>query len=159
MLVAESCLTLLWPHWTLPTRLLCPWDFPGKNTAVGCHFLLQGTFPTQGSNLRLFRLLLWQASSLPLSHRGSSLMGIYVVNLSSYSVTCLWLLIVSFNDQKLLLLRCNLSVFYVWSFRVSHLRTLRLAVFVQALSYPLCGPYRPCLSHAHLCCVSVSYWV
>ena len=28
----------------------CPWDFPGKNTGVGCHFLLQGIFPTQGSN-------------------------------------------------------------------------------------------------------------
>ena len=26
--------------------LLCPWDFPGKNTAVGCRFLLQGLFPT-----------------------------------------------------------------------------------------------------------------
>ena len=35
------------------TRLLCPWDFPGKNTGVGCHFLLQGTFPTQGLNLHL----------------------------------------------------------------------------------------------------------
>ena len=31
-----------------PTRLLCPWDFPGKNTGVGCHFLPQGIFPTQG---------------------------------------------------------------------------------------------------------------
>ena len=30
--------------------LLCPWDFPGKSTGVGCHFLLQGIFPTQGSN-------------------------------------------------------------------------------------------------------------
>ena len=28
----------------------CPWDFPGKSTGVGCHFLLQGIFPTQGSN-------------------------------------------------------------------------------------------------------------
>ena len=28
---------------------LCLWDFPGKNTAVGCHFLLPGLFPTQGS--------------------------------------------------------------------------------------------------------------
>ena len=28
------------------TGLLCPWDFPGKNTEVGCHFLLQGIFPT-----------------------------------------------------------------------------------------------------------------
>ena len=33
------------------TRILCPWDFPGKNVGVGCHFLLQGIFPTQGSNL------------------------------------------------------------------------------------------------------------
>ena len=31
-------------------RLLCPWDSPGKNTGVGCHSLLQGIFPTQGSN-------------------------------------------------------------------------------------------------------------
>ena len=28
-----------------PTRLLCPWDLPSKNTGVGCHFLLQGIFP------------------------------------------------------------------------------------------------------------------
>ena len=33
-----------------PTRLLCPWDFPGKNTGVGSHFLLQAIFPIQGSN-------------------------------------------------------------------------------------------------------------
>ena len=31
-------------------RLLGPWDFPGKNTGVGCHFLLQGIFPTQEWN-------------------------------------------------------------------------------------------------------------
>ena len=32
----------LWPHGLWPTRLLCPWNFPGKNTGVCCHFLLQG---------------------------------------------------------------------------------------------------------------------
>ena len=32
------------------TRLLHPWDFLGKSTGVGYHFLLQGIFPTQGSN-------------------------------------------------------------------------------------------------------------
>ena len=31
-------------------RLLCPWDFPGNSTRVDCHFLLQGIFPSQGSN-------------------------------------------------------------------------------------------------------------
>ena len=44
--VAQSCLTRgLWP-----SRLLCPWDSPGKSTGVGCHALLQGIFPSQGSN-------------------------------------------------------------------------------------------------------------
>ena len=38
-------------------RLLCPWNFPGKNTGVGCHFLLHRIFPTQGSNLSLLCLL------------------------------------------------------------------------------------------------------
>ena len=38
--------------WTAAHRLLCPWDSPGKDTGVGCHALLQGIFPTQGSNLR-----------------------------------------------------------------------------------------------------------
>ena len=36
-----------------PTSLLCLRDFPGKSTGEGCHFLLQGIFPTQGSNLCL----------------------------------------------------------------------------------------------------------
>ena len=40
----------LWPHGPQPTRLLCSWDFPGKNTGVGCHFLFQGIFPNQGLN-------------------------------------------------------------------------------------------------------------
>ena len=56
MVVVVSILRLcptLWPHGLWPARLLCPWDFPGKNTGVGCYFLLQGTFPTQGSNLSL----------------------------------------------------------------------------------------------------------
>ena len=53
-LVAKSCLTLRL-HVLQPTSLLCPWDFPGKNTGVGCHFLLQGILPTQGSILCLLQ--------------------------------------------------------------------------------------------------------
>ena len=67
-LVAKSCPTLLQPHGLSPTRLLCPWNFPGKNMGVGCYFLLQGIFPTQGSNPCLLH---WQADSVPLSHLGS----------------------------------------------------------------------------------------
>ena len=40
----------LQPHGLYATRLLCPWNFPGKSTGVGCHFLLQDIFPTQGLN-------------------------------------------------------------------------------------------------------------
>ena len=40
----------LWPHELWLTRLLCLWNSPGKNTGVGSHTLLQGIFPTQGSN-------------------------------------------------------------------------------------------------------------
>ena len=56
--------------WTIACRLLCPWDSPGKNTGVGCHFLLQGIFPAQGSNPSLLHLLHWQAGSLPLVPQG-----------------------------------------------------------------------------------------
>ena len=53
----------LWPHGLLPTRLLCPWDSPGKHTRMGCHSLLQGFFPTHGSKLHLLH---WQMGSLSL---------------------------------------------------------------------------------------------
>ena len=49
--VTQSCPTLCNPmDCSLPGSSIHPWDFPGKSTGVGCHFLLQGTFPTQGSN-------------------------------------------------------------------------------------------------------------
>ena len=67
-LVAKLFPTFCDPQGLEATRLLCPWDFPGKNTRVGCHFFLQGTLPTQKSNLHLLH---WQADSLPLSHLGS----------------------------------------------------------------------------------------
>ena len=76
-LFAKSYLTLLTPHGLQPARLLCPWDFPGKNTGEGCHFLLQGIFPILGLNLCL---LLWQTDSLPLSLLGSYVRyNIYVI--------------------------------------------------------------------------------
>ena len=54
------------------TKLLRPWDFQGKSTGVGCHFLLQGIFPTQGSNpgLSHCRQMLYC-----LSHQGSQIKG------------------------------------------------------------------------------------
>ena len=54
-------------------RFLCPWNSPGKNTAVGCHSLFQGIFPTQGLNLGLLpcRQILYR-----LSYEGSRQEGL-----------------------------------------------------------------------------------
>ena len=49
----------LWPHGLKPTRPLPPWDSPGKNAGEGCHFLLQGIFPTQGLNSCIGRQILY----------------------------------------------------------------------------------------------------
>ena len=61
----QSCQTLS-PHALWPVRLLCPWDFSGNSAGVGCHFLLQEIFPTQGLNFHLSHLLHGQEDSLPL---------------------------------------------------------------------------------------------
>ena len=59
---AQSCLTLCDP---MPARLLCPWDSPGKNTGVGCHFLSPGKLPDPGIEPGSPA---WQVDSLPRSH-------------------------------------------------------------------------------------------
>ena len=83
-----SRVQLLWPHGLEPASLLCPWDLPGKNTGVGCHFLFQGIFLTQGSNPSLLCPLHRQADSLPMSHLGNPLVYIILVNsfLPLYSI-------------------------------------------------------------------------
>ena len=72
----------LWPHGLQPTRLLCPLDFPGKNTGVGHHFLLQGIFPTQEPNPSLFNLLLWQTNSFTTVLPGKPNLGCTSVQFS-----------------------------------------------------------------------------
>ena len=66
----QLCLTLCDPIDCSPPGSTCPWDFPGKNTGVGCHALLQGISSIQGSNLHLLYLLHRQAGSLPLAPPG-----------------------------------------------------------------------------------------
>lgn len=48
-----SCVHSFGSHALQPTRPLCPWSSPAKNTEVGCHFLLQGKIPTQEPSLGL----------------------------------------------------------------------------------------------------------
>ena len=58
----------LQPHGLEPTSLLRLWDFSGKSTGVGCHFLIQGIFRTQGSNSGLPHC---RQTLYHLSHQGS----------------------------------------------------------------------------------------
>ena len=74
--------TCLWPHGLYPARLLCPWDFPGKNTGVSCHFLLQGNLPKLGTEPKSSAS---QADSLPLSQPGSPFLFYWPVSLHSVS--------------------------------------------------------------------------
>ena len=71
MLSSSVVSNSLRPRGLQPTRLLCPQDFPSKNTGVGSPFLPQGIFLTQGSNLCLPCLLHCRQILLLLSPRGS----------------------------------------------------------------------------------------
>ena len=85
--IGGGCVWLLQPHALWSSRLLCPWDSPGKNTGVGCHFLLQRIFPTQGLNPGLLHcrqiLYCWDATEALLNHQRSpsevTTIGIYLL--------------------------------------------------------------------------------
>ena len=67
----------LQPYGLRPIRLLCPWDSPGRSAGVRCLALLQGIFPTQGSNLLLLCHLHWPVGSLPLALNGKPFYSSY----------------------------------------------------------------------------------
>ena len=130
-----------------PTRFLCPWDSQGKNTGVGCHAILQGIFPTQGSNPGLLhcRWILYHLSH-PENPSLICLLIISSISASSYcgilppqpvdctalllvlpcspgvSPTTVWLVPFSFNGCPCLAVRCTL-------FSQSPLSTIQMLVF------------------------------
>ena len=69
-------------HRLQPTRLLCPWDFPGNSTGVDCLFFLQGIFPTQGLNPGLPHC---RQTLYHLSHQGSPYVEVLLLLLSLFS--------------------------------------------------------------------------
>ena len=72
----ESCLTPC-----NPATLLCPWESPGKNTGVGCYFLLQVIFPTQRLNPGLLHVLHGHPDSLPLVPLGKPLSHVRYIHI------------------------------------------------------------------------------
>ena len=63
-----------WPRGLYPTGLLCPGNFPGKSTAVGCHFLLQGIFPTRDQT---YISCIGRGILYCLTHEGSPQLRLY----------------------------------------------------------------------------------
>ena len=82
MLLLFSCSVVsgsLGPCRLQPTRLLCPWDFPGMNTGVGCHFFLQGIFPTKSLSVS------------HCSHLWRGQLGVPLNGLTSFGrYSCIW---------------------------------------------------------------------
>mgnify|MGYP006996426435 CR=1 FL=1 len=75
-----SCVWLFVIPWAVASQDSLSMGLPRhKNTQVGCHFLLQGILPSQGSNWRLLCLLHWQADSLALCHLGSPLFTLVLI--------------------------------------------------------------------------------
>ena len=78
-LVTPLCLSLCHAWTVSPPRLLCPWDSPGKDAEVGCHFFFQVICPTQGSNSCLQGLLHWKVDSWPqLTWEGDQVLGVTI---------------------------------------------------------------------------------
>ena len=102
------------PHGLQPAKLLCPWDSPGKNSGVGCHFLLWGIFLTQGLSPRLL-CFHWQAGSIlvPPPWNFHQLLRLTdVLNSCStedpeWYINCLYGTLINQTD-KMILIRTNL---------------------------------------------------
>ena len=122
-LVTKSC-PILATHGLQPARLHCPWDFPGRDTGVGCHFLLQGIFPTQKSNPGLLHCR-WtpalQVSSFPTESQGKSLISIFV-SISIYSCTYVFYLCVLLKQHYRIIQRIYKLV-CKWEKRQKYLRS------------------------------------
>ena len=80
------------PHRRKPTRLPCPWDSPGKNTGVGCHFLLQCRKVKSESEVAQSCLLL--ATPWTAAYQAPPSMGFFqarVVEWGCHCLLCVWL--------------------------------------------------------------------
>ena len=128
----------LQPRRLQPARFLCLWNSSGKNTGVGCHFPLQGIFPTQGSNLGLphCRQLLYHLSHFyaPSFHKFHSnlVFGQWIIQKCIFSILCVCLC-VCVLFWHFILLRWE-KIFYIrYSFVCRH------SFVIERISFLFCS--------------------
>ena len=138
-LVASVVSDPVQPHRQQPTMLLCPWDSPGKNTGVGCHFLLQ----CMRVKSEVTQLCLTLHDSMGCSLSGSSVHGIFQARVLEWVA-------ISFSD------RYHWSVLYsqlyIWTqaflslvnkYSPNSKGYLRLLIFLPAILIPACASSSP----------------
>ena len=108
----------LWPHRRQPTRLPCPWDSPGKNTGVGCHFLLHCMKVKSESEVAQSCRTL--SDPMDCSPPGSSIHGIFQAKVLEWGATAF---------------SCDKSLFLMKEYVIRNLRWVWVANFLL----PLCG--------------------
>ena len=129
----------LQPHGLQPTRLLCPWNSPGKKTGVSSHSRLQGIFLTQRSNLGFLhcRQILYH-----LSHQRS----LYYIVVLCQSLSCIQLLAIPWTIAHQAPLFMEFSRQEYWSGLPCSFEEI-FPTQVSNLSLQHCRQILYCLSH------------
>ena len=131
-----SCVRLFSTLRTVARQAPLSMGFPRQEYWSGCHFLLQGVFPTEGSNPHLLCVLYWQAGSFPLAPpekpKGSALTPLTQQSQPSFF-------------RELQFTEYPASRGY-WSGEENHLLCLPLLFICQLLEGPPLDPTHPCIS-------------
>ena len=124
----QSCPTVR-PHRRQPTRLPHPWDSPGKNTGVGCHFLLQRMKVKSKSEVAQSCLTL--SSLMDCSLPGSSIHGIFQAGVLEWGAT-------AFSESNLGLPHCR-QILIVWATLITwgiHCQNQKFMIYGWNLTLP-----------------------
>ena len=120
---SQLCPTLFNPM-DEPVSLLCPWDFPNKNPGMGCHFLPQGIFPTQGSNPPL----LWLLYCRPIFYLWATWEAQHLCNILQFTVWFLCFIFYNLNQKRKKTKTCveGLQGMFIFLFYLQFLELLLL---------------------------------
>ena len=120
------------PHRRPPTRLLCPWDSPGKNTGVGCHFLLQCMKVKSESEVAQSCPTLSDPTDCSLP--GSSIHGIFqarVLEWGAIAFSDLELQLFSINSLNTILI--SLLLYHWLDFRIKHMKRCSTSLIIREM--------------------------